>query len=501
MKRAAPTKTLPPFNSQRPLRAVRLRDGALGVVDDTRMGVWREYAVVASPALTADIVADVALPPIPPHYGRWVEKSVGGVSHTVRRTQCIKANNHVTQPVVVFATRLPAPGTAALEAACDAAELTVVVSKETEYDSEYGHVGEVLVHHADELECVCALVARCGGVPLMEDATANAQRDLGIERLDRIDSAVTDSECVIDDTFGPRRGTTNWKFAWMPPHWTHVPITWDHMVANVAREAVETLPDPLRQHAAKQRLEAKAFQRLGTLWCVAELPPTPKELECMQSSDSTGAAVPYPLRRAHAHVPHLSDALAHGKTHFDEADVDAWEAEFCAALSPMRTLVCAADGGVWYRPRDTRSFLQKWVPLRRHVSAALGPAQSRQLITAFYVLSVERTCDAESKQVASLLLYRYMLERGYTARWMGKYEQAAHHIGNGDRFRRFSRLLQYDTERIPADVINRLCTKDGRLRNNGSKGTRSKYKVKGRYVPKRRLPRTDEDEERMAARA
>ena len=34
-----------------------------------------------------------------------------------------------------------------------------------------------------------------------------------------------------------------------------------------------------------------------------------------------------------------------------------------------------------------------------------------------------------------LILYRYMVERGYTARWIGKYKQDAYHIGNGTRFR------------------------------------------------------------------
>jgi len=34
------------------------------------------------------------------------------------------------------------------------------------------------------------------------------------------------------------------------------------------------------------------------------------------------------------------------------------------------------------------------------------------------------------------VLFQYMKERGYTARWMGKYDQDARHVGNGDRFRR-----------------------------------------------------------------
>jgi len=125
--------------------------------------------------------------------------------------------------------------------------------------------------------------------------------------------------------------------------------------------------------------------------------------------------------------------------------------------------------------------------------------QSEQLITAFYLLSVERVADATVCEAASLILFRYMFERGYTARYMGKYLQEANHIGNGKRFRQFRRLSQYAPDRLPIAVLTKLCGTNGRMINRGSKGTRSKYRTANRYVPARRLKRTREDEDEMMA--
>jgi hypothetical protein len=125
------------------------------------------------------------------------------------------------------------------------------------------------------------------------------------------------------------------------------------------------------------------------------------------------------------------------------------------------------------------------------------------LIEAFYHLTVERVPDPLVQKALRLVLFHYMKERGYTARWMGKYEQDARHVGNGDTFRRFCRLHQYAPHRLPTEVLNKLCDKSGKLRNRGSKGSRSKYvHVQARanrevYTPRNRLTRTAEDERRM----
>ena len=75
---------------------------------------------------------------------------------------------------------------------------------------------------------------------------------------------------------------------------------------------------------------------------------------------------------------------------------------------------------------------------------------------------MSRVPDPLVRRAAQLLLHRYMLERGY--------KQDAHYIGNGHRFRNFRRLAQYAPERLPAVVLNKLCARDGRMRNKGSKG-------------------------------
>jgi hypothetical protein len=134
------------------------------------------------------------------------------------------------------------------------------------------------------------------------------------------------------------------------------------------------------------------------------------------------------------------------------------------------------------------------------VTPHLTSKQSEQLIEVFYLLTVECIDDPLQQEACKLILFRYMIERGYTARWIGKYDQDGNHVGNGDKFRKFSRLSQYAPDRLPTDVLNKLCGRNGKLKNKGSKGTRSKYKQEKetkRYVPKRRLKRTGEDERRM----
>ena len=114
----------------------------------------------------------------------------------------------------------------------------------------------------------------------------------------------------------------------------------------------------------------------------------------------------------------------------------------------------------------------------RYVSAALSEAQSQQLLTAFYALCVARVRPVLA-HACELILFRYMIEGGYTARWMGKYDQYALHVGNGEKLRRLAdgkrELAQYRQHNLPAQVLNRLCGRDGRVHPRGSKGSRSKY--------------------------
>ena len=135
------------------------------------------------------------------------------------------------------------------------------------------------------------------------------------------------------------------------------------------------------------------------------------------------------------------------------------------------------------------------------VSAGLSKSQSIQVINAFYLLTIERITDPEMVHAASLILYHYMLRQGYTGRWMGKYQQDAKFIGNGDITRKFHRLTQYDPPRLPASVLSKLVSRNGIVKGKGNKGSRSKYvKRDERYIAKQRVPRgmRQQQRERMA---
>ena len=477
------TKTMDPFNSRLPLTVVELQDGSIGVIDESSVRVWVGHEFVAS-RTSADIVETIVLPEIPEHYGRWVSKAIGGVSKTCRRVGCIRTRTKHTDAVVVFATHAPST-TAVRDAVCGCGSRLTL--GDTECDDEYGHVTEIVVHDSNDVDHVCALVARCGAVPILERAEDNASRCLGIERLDRIDSDATVCHDTIEGVeHGARRGMENWRFGWIPESWSRVPLTWDHLVGNVPdEERIASIPQPLRQHVAHERLRRGAHDTMGHRWLPAEIPPVKAELQ----------GPPGLYQRRIVTCPALSTALAEGRDTFDADELASMGVE----LVVDESVLVRSDDGRWYRPRDVRNLLNMEVSNRPYVSAALEPSQSRQLITAFYLFSVERVTDPRVRTAAALVLYRYMVERGYTARWMGKYEQDAHFIGNGNKFRKFNRLAQYDPDRIPSEILNRICDRDGRLANRGSKGTRSKYRTTGRYRPERRLKRSLEDEAQMRA--
>jgi len=521
------TCSLQPFNNGNPLTVVML-DGVddegvprLGVVDETMQRVWIETDITSSRIQKRMSLQPILLPQMPHSYGTWTYASIGGISSTVRRTGILRSC--VCRPVTMFALKAPVPPS------FDAA-VTVGI---TEYDDEYGYVTEIVVHDARNVAHVAARIARCGGIPMLEDADVDAKRGLGIERLDRIGAHATanydplaprssnwSSNCLptstatsatlasatsastskaasakttkIDDAYGLRRGSENWCFSWLPRGW-EPPITWDHMVRNVSdRYPIHDLPQPLRQHVARFRLERGDFPPVGSKWTRALTAPTIEELQWNATHSNDEVEPPSPMRRII--TLSLADSV---KVARDEADV--------SVRVELNTL--ANVDGVWYRPCDTRRALEKHIPSRRFVSGALDKRQSKQLIEAFYHLTIERVEDPVMKKAFQLILFHYMKERGYTARWMGKYEQDARHVGNGDTFRRFKRLYQYAPHRLPTEVLNKLCDKSGKLRNRGSKGSRSKYAhIRHRanaevYIPKNRLARTADDEQRMLVAA
>lgn len=410
------TETMAKFNNGNPLVVKRLSDGRMGVVDEANLCVWVEHDV-APTRMGYWSLKSVDLPSIPKGYGQWKLTSIGGVSRTHRRTHILRAQPKTIGPVTLFA--INAPTATAVEAALgsseatgeEATEPTLWTLGDTEWVDTMGYVTEVIVHQAEDVDHAAAKIARVGAEPVFETPEVNAQRCLGVERLDRIEAKVSSREDDEDFGFtdyGLRRGGENWRFPWIPDWWARVPLTWDHLVSNYAHVTeVSEIPQPLRQYAARMRMEAT---------------PDPEE----------------------------------------------------------------------------KAALRMHIPKKRLVSAGLTDAQSKQLIRAFYLLTVERVTDPSVAHALGLILYRYMSERGYTARWLGKYAQEARHVGNGDDTRHFASLTQYDPHRLPSDVITALCQRDGKLKGRGSKGSRSKYIDKSqRYKPKRRLTRSAEEEAKM----
>lgn len=491
----ASTHTIPIFNGGQAFRVVRdASDGRLGLVDHdasttTGMRVWFEMEYTTTCTSSTRLTDVPMLPDIP--CGSFVEKFIGGVSRTVRHVGCLRARvRHRTESLSVFATHAPSGDAVrhALATLCDA----VTTVGEEENDDEFGIVVEVVVHDVEDVDHVCAVLSRVGATPLLDrDESVNARQCIGIERLDRIESdCVAIARADTDDVqFGARRGARNWRFEWLPVGW-RPPITWDHMIENVATLDITEIPQPLRQHVAAHRLRHGTIAyALGSHWRRMEHPPNPSEIAFATDHPAHTHMLQTLMGRVIVHRPNVSRILTE-RTWLSAAEVDA------AGLVHRQSMVCA-DDGVWYVTCDPRNHLVHEVKTERWVSAALTTEQSHQLITAFYILSVERVRDPIVRRQASLILFRYMFERGYTARWMGKYDQDAHFIGNGTRLRAFKRLSQYDPHRLPTKVLNRLCNREGKLVSRGSKGTRSKYRTENRYVPVTRLHRSDVDETRM----
>jgi hypothetical protein len=494
MPRNSATKTLSVFNNGLPLEAVLLPSQSeegephVGILSrDAGYGkVWIEYDMTWSQVACRDVQC-IKLPKIPEHYGKWIKTSIGGVSSTIRRIDVIRALHSEHRPLVVFAVNAISP--TIVQDTFRTMECDVTVG-DTEHDDIYGYVTEIVVHHSEDVSFVAAMIARVGAVPMLEDSSFNARRCLGIERLDRISAKVVTDDTMVDcddDTlFGLRRGCENWKFSWMPPFWKEVPITWDHMVRNVISQPLMDLPQPLRQHVARTRLDQGDFPPVGSQWEPCTTAPSEHVLEWNRSLSAE-----VPLEHMYKRVVQLDEE--------DEIKVLLGDRDVASRV-PLNCITLI--DGVWYQPVNTRGFLEKCIPGRdkRWVTPHLTHVQSKQLIEAFYLLTVERIATSLERKVCKLILFRYMVERGYTARWIGKYDQDGNHVGNGDTFRKFRHLSQYAPDRLPSDILSKLCGRDGRLNNKGSKGTRSKYKQKTetkRYVPKRRLKRTKNDERQM----
>lgn len=244
------THTLPSLNGANPFIVVRVDGTRMGIIDGDTLGVWIEEDLVPTRVPNMHALPRVATPVFPQGYGAWQDKSIGGVSRTVRRVGTLRAVRKAQGLVTLFATH--APSADAVGDALRGSDVATV--GDPAWDATYGHVAEVVVHDGADLEHAAAVVARAGATPILEKSNVNARRAIGIERLDRIEARVTVDDDEDHSLYGPRRGNDNWRFPWLPEGW-HVPITWDHMVANVANvRDITVLPQPLRQHVARARL-------------------------------------------------------------------------------------------------------------------------------------------------------------------------------------------------------------------------------------------------------
>ena len=508
--------------SDRILEVVRLPDGRLGIVNNRKLWVemdlypseWnrreanvvdeqgdRHYSLEGPVGGVETTFPRVRLPSLDDHpYGKWCNTSIGGLSHTWRRTgvlRAVRGDATRNKPLVLFALHARMADTVAT--ALRGVEGCTV--GDAQPDAEHGpFVTEVVVHRPEDVAHVAARIARGGATPIFEDATLDAKRCIGVERLDRISASVVCDEGMYtenDGVYGLRRGSDNWRFSWLPDGWC-VPITWDHMVANFSgcdildlyrsNNSMGRTEDPLQQHVAIARL------RSGRTSCWRAL------RDARVDSDARTVAVDvldtFPAAVHTRVLPMLDEPPEWLVEQLPRRRV--FDEDPCA----VGHAVCACDG-TWYELVDTREELERRArPCHRRecrlVSESLSERQTKQLIEAFYFLEVERNVSDEVAHAFGLILYHYMRELGYTARWMGKYVQDAHNVGNGDAFRHLPRLPQYAPHRLPNEVLNRLCTSDGRLVARGSKGTRTKYCTdRARYVPRKRMRRTEGDEDQM----
>lgn len=500
----------PVLNSKRVFTIVRLTDETIAIVDDSKacipdklQHVWKGRELVSVPV--SGKLEKIALPPIPvEQYGAWQQKVIGGLSLTTRCIGLMRAKAELhDKACTVFAINAVDRESVAKCISEHPYMSNVVSVGDTELHDEYGFVTELVLHEAKYLGGLCAAVARCGATPILEnEEDVNAKHAIGIERLDRIESEIT-TDChtmheTTDGTYGMRRGTTNWLFPWLPDHWKP-PLTWDHMVDNMSGVDIEHIPLPLRQHVARRRLEQGDYPAMGSIWKHCDAPDD----GAWAAHVAQNVSNKFLQRIVDNPPPALVEQLISG--------TDGEEVVVTMCNDTPTDKQCRVQGkdSKWYRPKETMHYLTKYLKkdnngsIKRVISANLTQEQKKQLITAFYCLCVEQTANTDLREASKLLLFRYMIERGYTARWMGKYEQTASYIGNGDTCRQFVRLSQYDPERLPTEALNRMCNSEGKLQCRGSKGSRSKYKSSSRegetrrYIPKRRLSRTEEQEKRM----
>lgn len=470
------TKKTGAFRSGRPLQVARVSsvweegEDELGVINDDTGDIAFGFSTAEEPIVGE--LRRIELPAIPGPAQNWQSCSIGGLSQTERRVGVLRGKVGARNCTFVV---VGCPHPRCIHDLFPSSEWSGRVTVgDSVHDAHEGHCVEVAVHDAErDLSLVSARAARFGEVVVDEDSLQlEAQRSLGVERLDRIDAAIVQDDDAADDGhYGLRRGVENWLMDWQPPEWELPSCTWDHLVRNTKdRMPLRCMPKILRQYVCKYKLQHGEFATLGTCW----------ERQDQEEGATLHGAVLSVARRG--------------------ADDDVVYSD-----RPLLGVAFATDGVHYYRPCDEEARLRSFAHCQertRLVSSHLSAAQSRQLITAFYIACVERHADPTIRMAARLVLFHYIVHVGYTARWLGQYRKTAMHVGNGARLRRFSKLTQYEPARLPTSLLNSWLTSDGTVQPNGMasvsrRGSRSKFAGENRYRPKRRKRRTREEESRM----
>jgi hypothetical protein len=482
------TRKLPPFQNGEPLQLVITASQwegdaeSVAVVDATSGGLWRGFTTAKSAREDGEELRPIDLPPIPGPDTAWISCAIGGVSQTQRRVGVLRGRDNELAPVSLFALRCVPDASGVVDMIrSDEWKDKATVGDPIEDEAE-GWAVEVIVHSARDLSVCAARIARLGAEVVMDEASAplEAGRSLGIERLDRIDAAILQRDVGPDQfAYGLKRGVANWAFGWQPPEWKFASFNWDQLVNNVKDTMpISEVPPLLLQHVAAYKLLHGEVSKVGQAWAQAPA-PLHGTVKVMRSDDA---------RRRLSGVREARTVLP---TPVVGAKADS---------------LVRAEDGQWWKCFNEEKYLQSYARLdqrRRLVSAHLTTAQSRQLITAFYLACVERSLDPIVLLAARIVLFQYLVHSGYTGRWLGQYVQSANHVGNGNRLRSFRRLRQYDVERLPVAMLNRWLRQDGELVPNGlasvsRRGSRSKYvKEQDKYKPRKRLKRTAVDEEVM----
>lgn len=487
-KKVRRTKKLPPFQDGEPLQLVVTASQWEGVaesvaaVDARSGGLWRGFTTAKSAREDGEELRPIDLPPIPGPDAAWISCAIGGVSKTQRRVGVLRGRDNVRAPVSLFALRCVPDASGVVDMIrSDEWKAKATVGDPIQDDAE-GWAVEVIVHSAQDLSVCAARIARLGAEVVVDEASAplEAGRSLGVERLDRIDAAILQRDAGPDRfAYGLKRGVANWAFGWQPQEWKHASFNWDQLVRNVKDTMpISDVPPLLLQHVAAYKLLHKEFSKVGQAWAQAAA-PLHGTARVLRSDDASRRLSG--VRETRTILP----------TPVPGAKADS--------------LVKAEDGR-WWKCYNEEKHLQGYARLdqrRRLVSSHLTTAQSRQLITAFYLACVERSLDPIVLLAARIVLFHYLVHSGYTGRWLGQYVQSGLHVGNGNRLRSFKRLRQYDVERLPVTMLNRWLRQDGQLVPNGvasvsRRGSRSKYvKEQEQYRPRKLLKRTAVDEEVM----